>query len=345
MRFHHADAQHGPRVAVVAEIGVNHDGDPVVAERLIGAAAEAGADAVKFQYFDPGRLLSDEAALAGYQEGRARDARDLLEPLRLDVKTLRRLREAAHAAGLAFVVTPFSPEDVADLKAVEPDALKIASPDAVNPLLLEAAGRTGRLVVVSTGTCALEELKLAADIARRSGGALLHCVSAYPTPMDDAALGGIAALRSAFELPTGYSDHTTGVQTGAWAVMAGACVLEKHLTHNAAADGPDHAASLPPEAFAEYVRQVRDAAASLGAVAKRALDVERDVRSVSRQSLAYRRDLPAGHVLTRDDLSTRRPGTGIPAAAVDAVVGRVLLCEASAAALVREDDLATPARA
>ena len=253
--FHHATPEAAARIAVIAEIGVNHDGDPATALALIGAAADAGADAVKFQLFRPPHLLSADATLAGYQEGRADSPRDLLEKLALNATALAPLRDAARAAGLAFVVTPFSVADVADLAELGVDAVKIASPDAVNPLLLEAAAGLGRPLWVSTGTCAADELGDAARHAAAADGALLQCVSAYPTPDPAAALGGIAALRERFPgVRIGYSDHTADEDTGALAVAAGACLLEKHLTHDPAAPGPDHGVSLGPAALGRLYR-------------------------------------------------------------------------------------------
>lgn len=329
--FQMADAEHGPRAMVVAEIGVNHDGDAAVAQRLIAHAAAAGADAVKFQLFHPDRLLSNAGLLARYQHGKADDARALLLNLVLDLDTMAMLRDAAHDHGLRFVLTPFSEDDVEDLKSLDVDAVKIASPDAVNKPMLRAAAALGLPILISTGTCDLEELGTATESVRELetesnpvGGALLHCVSSYPTPRESAALGGIRAMREALAVPVGYSDHTPSPDTGALAVMAGAVVLEKHLTHDQAAPGPDHAASLPPDGFASYVRKVREAETMHGPIVKQVLDIERDVRKVSRQSVCASRNLPAGHVLTRADLTWKRPGTGIPAAELDRVIGRPL---------------------
>ncbi|MEM8783165.1 MAG: N-acetylneuraminate synthase family protein [Planctomycetota bacterium] len=350
LRFHHADRERGPSVGVIAEIGVNHDGSIETAERLIDAAKTAGADAVKFQYFDPATLLSGDGTLASYQRGKADSARQMLERLRLGPDELVAAREYTRGLGLDFVVTPFSVRDVATLAATEVDAVKIASPDAVNPWLLEAAAGLGKPMWVSTGTCGLAELTFAAELlgGHTAGGGLLHCVSAYPTPVEQAGLGGIGAMRewlhegltgeSAARLAVGYSDHTRSTEAGGWAVLAGACVLEKHLTHDRAASGPDHAASLEPAEFASYVANAKRAVAALGPVDKRCTEAERDVRAVSRQSLAYTRDLPAGHVLRRTDLETRRPGTGVPAAQGPAWVGRTLARPVTQGTLADEGD-------
>jgi len=347
--FTEATAEAPPRVGVIAEIGVNHDGDPAVGVGLVDTAADAGADAVKVQLFNPDRLLSNQAALAKYQAGGADDARELLAGLALGVDELAPIAARARARGMWFLATPFSPGDIADLRRLEVDAIKIASPDAVNPPLLEAALTVGKPMLVSTGTCELAELGfvsdlLGGDMAAEAatpgetpvGHALLHCVSSYPTPRGSAGLGAIAVMRSAFGLPVGYSDHTPDLDTGALAVSAGAVVIEKHLTHDKAAPGPDHAASLTGRELAEYVSRVRDAQAVMGPAVKRVQEVEADVRAVSRQSVCLVRDLPAGHVLIAADLTVKRPGTGIPAAKLAATVGRRL------AVAVRANDLLTP---
>ena len=338
--FHHADANRPARVAVIAEIGVNHDGDPAVAQALIRAAAHAGADAVTFQLFRPADLLSADATLAAYQEGQADAPRDLLEKVALRTAALGPLRDEAHAAGLAFVVTPFSVADVADLAALKVDAVKIASPDAVNPMLLEAASGLQRPMWVSTGTCEASELDDAAAHAVEADGALLQCVSSYPTPDHAAALGGIAALRARYPaLRIGYSDHTADEDTGALAVAAGACLLEKHLTHDPAAPGPDHAVSLDPAALGRYVAAAHRAAVRLGPATKTCQTIEQDVRAVSRQSLCAARDLPAGHRLAAGDLVVKRPGTGVPAAAYRATLGRTLARPVTADRLLQPADL------
>lgn len=353
--FAEADATRGPGVMVVAEIGVNHDGDAGRAEALIRAAAEAGADAVKFQLFRPERLLSAAALLAVYQNGKADDAKGLLDKLTLPLDAMRQLGGVARSAGVGFIVTPFSLDDVSDMAELAIDAVKIASPDAVNTPLLEAAAGLGRPMFISTGTCDLEELVAAAQHIDRAGGALLQCVSAYPTPEADASLGGVRSLRERFGgalaenasgrdvsgggIAIGYSDHTTREDTGALAVACGAVVLEKHLTHDRSAPGPDHAASLEPDGLARYIEAVRRAEVMIGPTRKTCLEVERDVRRVSRQSVCLTGNRPANHRLTREDLAVKRPGTGLPAAQLSAVVGRRLARAVPADTPLSADDL------
>jgi N,N'-diacetyllegionaminate synthase len=339
--FREADGSGPGRAGVIAEIGVNHDGRAELGLELVRAAAGAGADAVKLQLFDPDRLLSDEAQLADYQAGQAEDARGLLRGLALGADDMALLGEEARALGLKFIVTPFSPGDVKTLDGLGVDAVKIASPDAVNAPLLEAVAALGKPILISTGTCLLDELEPAAALLRshKPGGCMLQCVSSYPTPTDDAALGGIRAIKDRFGLPVGYSDHTQGVMTGALAVAAGAVVIEKHLTYDRNAKGPDHATSADPQQFAEYVRLVRKAQAMVGPITKQVLAVEEDVRQVSRQSVAVVRDLPAGHRLAEDDLTVKRPGTGIPAMDLKNLIGQILTRPAKAGSLLQAADL------
>lgn len=343
LAFSEADADRPAKVALIAEIGVNHDGDLGVARRLIESAAEVRADAVKFQFFRPDRLLSNQAELAGYQQGKAKSQRELLEPLALSIDQLGLLVEHAHGCGLAAVVTPFSPEDPAELAPLGLDAIKTASPDAVNVPLLEACAAVGLPLLISTGTCDLDELEPAAVLLRGhpAGGALLHCVSSYPTPIEQAQLGGIGAMHDRLNLPVGYSDHTPAIHTGALAVMAGAVVIEKHLTHDRSAPGPDHAASLDVESMRDYVALVRGAQQAMGLRVKEATPIERDVRRVSRQSVCVVRDLSAGHLLSAGDLTVKRPGTGLPAAELGALVGRRLARAVGANDLLMPEDLAS----
>jgi len=345
--FASADESQGPRVCVIAEVGVNHDGSLDRAIELTHAAADAGADAVKLQLFDPRRLLSAEADLASYQMSRGeQDAFAMLRRLQMRAEQMKHVRDAARARGLAFVVTPFSVDNVSELVEMEIDLVKIASPDAVNrPLLDACASMLPVPMIVSTGTCTTDELEHAARLVRRRGGAMLQCVSSYPTAAEDAAIGGMLALRRAFDLAVGYSDHTMEETTGALAVAAGACVIEKHLTYDRTAPGPDHAASFEPDAFARYVTHIRRAAAMLGPLTKRPHHSDGEVRRLCRQSVCAARDLAPGCVLTRDDLDVRRPGTGIPAAELEHLLGRTVTRRVSAGRMLQRQDVAELAAA
>jgi N,N'-diacetyllegionaminate synthase len=342
---------------VIAEIGVNHDGSPARAIALTHAAADAGADAVKLQLFEADRLMSKAAKLAAYQQAAGeRDPIEMLRRLELPIQAMAGVVDAAHARGVHSIVSVFSVELIPEAERLEWDAYKTASPDIINKPLLDALAATGKPMIVSTGTATLEEVSRAlgwlhaADADDRL--AVLQCVSSYPTPMELAALDGIGAIGSIFDGPVGYSDHTREDSTGALAVGAGACVLEKHLTYDRDASGPDHAASLMPSELKRYIELSRQRWSELreaGLVPprvgeKRVSAVERDVRQVSRQSIVTSRSRPAGHRLTRQDLTIKRPGTGLEPWRLDEVIGRSLTREIEADVPLQAQDL-EPARA
>jgi N-acetylneuraminate synthase/N,N'-diacetyllegionaminate synthase len=333
----------GPPV-VMAEIGVNHDGDMGKGIKLVEAAAAATADAVKFQLFRADLLLAREAGLVDYQKSTAASAQDLLEPLQLSGDQMHPLIKRAQALGMAAIVTPFSAELVADCVAMGVDAIKLASPDLVNKPLLEAAARSGLPLIISTGAAELAEVERSVGWLWKWGAGeravLLHCVSSYPTPAEKATLGAIAVLRQRFaEMPIGYSDHTIETFTAAMAVAAGASLLEKHLTLDQNAKGPDHAASLEPAQMAEYCALARIGYAMRGPFVKQVQEVERGVREQTRQSVVPRANLNAGTILSRDLLTVMRPGTGIPAADFDRVMGRTLIRDVAANSLLSWSDL------
>ena len=327
-------------VYVIAELGVNHDGSLDRALELTRAAKACGADAIKLQLFDPRLLLSREAALADYQKESADDVFAMLDALQLPVDAMAKVRDLAHELGLAFIVTPFSIELAGAMRELNVDAVKFASPDAVNLPLIEAMLPLGRPLLVSTGTCSFDELRATAALVSTAPAALLHCVSAYPVAMEHANLPRIADLARRFGLPVGYSDHTTQLVSGALAVAQGACLIERHLTYDRAAAGPDHAASLDPRQFTEYVAMIRAAEAAMAADGSR--DIEAEVRRLSRQSVCAARAMHAGHVICREDVTVKRPGTGIPAARLGDVVGMRVTRDFAANELLREGDV-TPA--
>jgi N,N'-diacetyllegionaminate synthase len=315
---------------VMAEIGVNHDGDVGVAAELVAMAHTVAADAVKFQLFDADLLLAAEAGLVEYQKNSAGSAEDLLRPLQLSAQQMGPLIQQAKSLGLAAVVTPFSPELVPACAKMGADAIKLASPDLVNLPLIEAALATGLPLIVSTGAAELSEIRR--TVAWIDNGSalermiLLHCVSCYPTPAERATLGAISDLRLHFPtLSVGYSDHTEETFTAAMAVCAGACLLEKHLTLSRKRRGPDHAASLEPTQFAEYSALARIGYTMRGPYEKQVQEAERGVRQQTRQSVVAKDDLPAGTALGAEMLTVKRPGTGIPAAEFRDILGKTLL--------------------
>ncbi len=341
MRIGEQEIGPGHAPYVIAEIGVNHDGEVERALMLTDAAADAGADAVKLQLFETDRLMSKAAKLAAYQKNAGEtDPLAMLRRLELSIDDMAKVVDRAHEHGIHAIVTVFSVELVEVAERLEWDAYKSASPDIINRPLLETMANTGKPLIVSTGASELDEVTRAAGWLEgmRDRLAFLQCVSSYPAPEN--ALGGIAAIHRATALAVGYSDHTPDVGTGAVAAKAGACLLEKHLTYDRKAQGPDHAASLDPIGMAGYV------AAAMGAVCptpagsgiKSVLDCERDVREVSRQSLVSTRVLRTGEVLTREMLTIKRPGTGLPPFLMNEMIGRRVVRDVELdVPIVRED--------
>ncbi len=340
---------------VIAEAGVNHNGSVETALRMVEAAEEAGADAVKFQMFQAAELATQAAATASYQRrhGGIGSQHDMLSRLELSLDDFVRIGRRCAEVGIAFVVTPFGVEDVGRITTISSSkfkvqssktegrgaraapvtsgdvgvaAIKIASTDLTNGPLLDAATATGRPLIVSTGASTEVEMRAAVERISRAGARdrmiLLHCISCYPTSVEALNLRAIAALRTTFRVPVGLSDHTTSMEVGGWAVAAGASVLEKHFTLDRNAPGPDHAMSLTPRELAEYIRKAREAEAALGHGRLGMIPAEQEVRDVARKSVAAVRSIPQGTVITSDMLTLKRPGTGLGPAEITALVGR-----------------------
>lgn len=318
----------GQSVLVIAEIGVNHDGSPQRALELVDHAAAAGADAVKLQIFRADRLMHRTGRFAQYQQSRCAepDPVAMLQRYELSFDECQRIVDHIRGRGLIPLATPFSLDDLPILAGLDLPAVKIASPDLVNWPLLRAAAALQRPLLLSTGAATLEEVDRTVTQLRQWGVnfALLHCISSYPVADARANLAWIGELAARYAVPTGYSDHTAQPLAGALAVAGGACIIEKHLTYDRSASGPDHAASADPAQFADYVRLIRLATTLRGQGGKCVDPSEHDVRAVSRQSLVLTRDLPAGHILTDADLTTQRPATGIPAWNFPQLVGKRL---------------------
>jgi N-acetylneuraminate synthase/N,N'-diacetyllegionaminate synthase len=336
------------RPFVIAEAGVNHNGDPASAHRLVDAAADAGADAVKFQTFEPGRLVAVTAPTAAYQRsaGEGAEQRSMLERLALAPDVWPELKAHATQRAIVFLSTPFDDASAALLDRLDVAAFKVGSGELTNVPFLETIARYGRPMLVSTGMAEMVEVSAAVDAVRGTGNAdlvLLHCVSAYPARVEDANLRAMATMRAAFGTPTGWSDHTPGVELGLAAAALGAAVIEKHLTLDRSMRGPDHAASLEPREFRILVDGIAATVAGLGSGLKVAADAEQEIASVARRSLHWSRALDLGEVVRAEDLVALRPATGISPANREAVVGRRVAHRVEAGAAVVDADLEQPA--
>jgi len=317
----------GSPVFVIAEAGVNHNGDPGLAAELIDAAAEAGADAVKFQTFHTDAVVTAGARQAAYQQRQAPavSQRAMLRPLELSERVHRSLAARARRRGLCFLSTPFDEASARFLHELGVPLFKIGSGDLTNlPFLAYVAG-FGRPVILSTGMSTLEEVRQAVRTIRRAGNppvALLHCVSSYPARVEDVNLRAMETLTRAFRVPVGLSDHTTGTAVSIAAAGLGATIIEKHLTTSRALTGPDHAASLEPREFAEMVTGIRDVERALGSGVKKPVAAEREIARIARRSVVAAVDIPRGVRITARMLACKRPGTGIPPSRIGDVVGR-----------------------
>jgi N-acetylneuraminate synthase/N,N'-diacetyllegionaminate synthase len=331
------------RVFVIAEAGVNHNGDVETALQMVDVAAKAGADAIKFQLFRAGDLATRGAATAGYQRGTVAAAtqQEMLSQLELCDEAFERSARRCREKGILFLGTPFGLREVQRLIALGAPAIKIASTDLTNDLLLKAAVDAGIPLIVSTGAATPEEVdECVAAMQRwraRERLILLHCISAYPTPIDAANLRAIATLGRRYAGPVGFSDHTTSTSTGALAVMAGACVLEKHFTLDPAMPGPDHRMSLAPDGLRAYIAAVREAELARGAGRLGLCAAEQDVRIAARRSVVAQQPIARGMRITREMLTVKRPGTGIPPRELDRLVGCTAACDIPHDAMISWD--------
>lgn len=318
----------GSGAFVIAEAGVNHNGDLDLGLKLVDAAASAGADAVKFQTFRASRLVAPTAPKARYQEASGPDGESqsqMLEKLELDYAQHVALRDHAHEQGLVFLSSPFDEESVDLLVKLGVSALKLGSGELTNLPLLDHVAATSLPLILSTGMSYLSEVDAAVRRVRAAGCtglALMHCVSLYPTPESLVNLRAMTTLKSVFpDVPVGFSDHTPGVAMSVAAVARGAVCIEKHLTLDQQLPGPDHAASLEPEAFAHMVAMIREVEAGLGHGRKEPMPGEEEMRQVARRSLHMARDLDEGQILTREDLAVWRPADGLDASHLEDVIG------------------------
>jgi N-acetylneuraminate synthase len=315
-------------VFVIAEAGVNHNGDLGMAKRLIEMAVRCGADAVKFQTFKAVELASAEAPTALYQRQHGNDHTNQLEMLRsleLSAEDFSALKRHCEDMGTIFLSTPFDEESADLLERLGVCAFKVSSGDLTNLPFLRHLARKGRPMLVSTGMANLSEVEAAVEAIESSGApplALLHCVSVYPAAPQDANLRAISTLREAFGRPVGWSDHTVDHVVSWAAVSLGAAIVEKHITLDRALPGPDHKASLEEAEFNAFVAGIRTVEQALGDGRKRQRPAEREIANVARRSLVALSDITQGEELSDAVVGQRRPGTGLPPSLRAFLIGR-----------------------
>jgi sialic acid synthase SpsE len=319
----------GAPVYVIAEAGSNHDRDLDQAKRLIDVAAEAGADAVKFQTFTSERIVAETRTRAKYLDAILppdETMATLFRELELPYEWHEDLYRHAEAAGLDFLSSPFDEQAADMLDALGVKAFKTASYELWHLPLLRHVAAKGKPMICSTGMADLADVQEAIDVLTEAGARdrliLLHCVVNYPPPFSDLNLRAIETMRAAFGVPVGYSDHTPGWTAPVVATSLGAAVIEKHFTTSRDRPGPDHRFALEPDELKAMVRAIRDAQASLGDGVKKMADAEADLYVTARRSLHAARDIEAGTVLGEEDIAVLRPGTGIEVRELQHVVGR-----------------------
>ncbi|ECW8268207.1 N-acetylneuraminate synthase [Campylobacter upsaliensis] len=316
------------KVLIIAEAGVNHNGDINLAKKLIEQAAKAGADVVKFQTFKANSCVSVSAKKAKYQlETTAKEESQLemIQKLELSYESHFELMKHCKKHGIAFLSTPFDLESVEFLRGLDLPYFKIPSGEITNLPYLKAVAKCKKRVLLSTGMANLGEIEAALTILRKNGTrniTLLHCNTEYPTPFEDVNLNALKTLKEAFKLEVGYSDHTEGIVASLGAVALGAVVIEKHFTLDKTMEGPDHRASLEFEELRALCKDIRELEKALGSGIKKASKSEMKNKIIARKSLVAKREIQKGEKFSIENLTTKRPGSGISAMRYEEYLGK-----------------------
>lgn len=327
---------HDQPVFVIAEAGVNHNGDVDMALRLVHEAKRAGADCVKFQTFKAERVVTQEAPKAEYQLKTTNPQEiqiEMLRKLELDESVYGDLMALCHDEGIVFLSTPYNIEDVDFLDSLGVPAFKIASGQAVEPYFIEYVASKGKPVILSTGMCTLAEVDQAVQVIRKTGNdqiVLLQCTTNYPSAISDCNLRAMVTIGNCLDVLVGYSDHTETLTASTASVALGACVIERHFTLDKRLPGPDHSSSSDPQEFKELVEQIRETELALGSTLKGPSDVERKNAVDMRRSIVAMCRIPAGQIITEEMLTFKRPATGLRPALLPDFVGRVATCDIGA---------------
>jgi N,N'-diacetyllegionaminate synthase len=317
-----------PRTVVIAEIGVNHNGDVAAAKQLISAARDAGADYAKFQTFSADDLVTADAAVATYQQPAAGGGtqQDMLRSLELTHDDFRELKAFCQSLGIGFLTTAHDFRSLDFVLGLDLDYIKIPSGDLTNRPLLERVAAEGTKIILSTGMGSFDEVAQAVEVLEHSGlnremVTVLQCTTNYPAPLEEANLSAMVSMGEQLAVGIGYSDHTDGNDTSVAAVALGARIIEKHLTLDRSLPGPDHAASANPSEFAAMVRSIRAVEKALGSDVKAPGPTETPNRDIVRKSLVALMPIGTGDDFTSENIGVKRPGTGISPMRWHEVVG------------------------
>ncbi len=317
---------------IIAEAGINHNGDLQLAKQLINKASEAGVDAVKFQTFIAEEVVTNDARTATYQKDITGTEKqiDLIKTFELPLEVFEELSIYTTKKGLIFLSTPFDLHSVDFLAKIAVPAFKIPSGEIINPLILKKVSKYQIPIILSTGMATLGEIEGALRYIRQNNETrviLLHCVTSYPTPIHQANLRMIQTLKTTFKTIVGYSDHTLGITAPLVAVTLGAKVIEKHFTLDRNLEGPDHKASLEPAELKNMVNEIRNVEAALGSGMKIPMANEEEVAKIARRSIVAARKLKKGEILTEENLALKRPADGLSPSFLPLIIGKAVTRE------------------
>lgn len=317
------------QVFIIAEAGVNHNGDINLAYKMIDAAKEAGVDCIKFQTFKTEKIIMEDAKKAEYQEENSiknETQYEMVKKLELSYNEFKSLKEYCDRVGIIFLSTPDENESLDFLSdELNLDTIKIGSGEVTNYLFLEDVAKKNKKIILSTGMATLGEVEKAIEIIRKYNNQkliLLHCTTNYPCPMEEVNLRAMLTLKNAFNIEVGYSDHTLGIEVPIAAVALGAKVLEKHFTLDKNLEGPDHIASLEPNELKEMVLKIRNIEIALGDGIKKPNKSEEKIKKVVRRKIVTNNILKKGNIIKKENLILKRANEGIEAEFIDMVIGK-----------------------
>lgn len=317
------------KVLIIAEAGVNHNGDIQLAKQLVDVAVESKADAVKFQTFISEKCIVKGANKAKYQEettGNDEDQLEMVKKLELPYEAFIELKEYCGKKHIIFMSTPFDLESADFLNRIELEIFKIPSGEITNYPLLKKVGQFQKRVIMSTGMSSIDEIRSAITVLNGEGTtdiSLLHCNTQYPTPIEDVNLRAMLTLKKEFGVSVGYSDHTKGIEVPIAAVAMGAEIIEKHFTLDKNLPGPDHKASLEPNELACMIDGIRNIEKALGSYEKKVTDSEWENIAIARKSIVALKTIKKGEIFTEENLTVKRPGTGISPMRWNEILGKV----------------------
>lgn len=327
---------------IIAEIGVNHNGNIELAKKMIKSACECGVDAVKFQTFNSECLVTEKTKTAEYQEKNTNENSQLkmLKKLELTYHEFKELKKYATKNNTLFLSSPFDIKSVDLLEKIDVPMYKLGSGELTNFELIEYVQKTKKPLIISTGMASLDEIKETYDFIKdKTKLTILHCITGYPTTFNEANLNFIKTLQSNFDVPIGFSDHSPGIELPIAAVALGACIIEKHFTLDKNLKGPDHKASLNPIEFKAMVDAIRNVEVAMGDGIRRFSKNEEEIKKIARKSIILNKNICKGTIIKKDMLSIKRPGFGIAPKYLNQIIGKKATKNLDANSILKWSDI------